>query len=171
MAVAESTPNVAPVKKGVSRRWVVILLVILLLVSAAGGYALFALHKESRQAGASTQVDDKSAAKAKAPELYLALEPAFVVNFRNEESMSYLQVGVTLMSHDATAIQAAKDADPVIRNALVLLFSSQDGAEISSTDGKQKLQAKALAAVQKIVADKLGKPGIDALYFTSFVMQ
>jgi flagellar FliL protein len=171
MAVAESTPNVAPVKKGVSRRWVVILLVVLLLVSGGGGYALFALSKQSVRGSAAAQVDDKAVVKAKSPELYLALEPAFVVNFHNEESLSYLQVGVTLMSHDAAAIQAAKDADPVIRNALVLLFSSQDGTEISSTDGKQKLQAKALAAVQKIISDKLGKPGIDALYFTSFVMQ
>ncbi|MFC5740493.1 flagellar basal body-associated FliL family protein [Dyella tabacisoli] len=169
MAVAESAPNLTPAKKGVSRSVVVILLFALLLVSAIGGYALFALRKHSVQGGETVPAESKSAVKQ--PELYLQLEPSFVVNFHNEESLSYLQVSVTLMAHDAAAIQAAKDADPVIRNALVFLFSSQDGVELSSTDGKQKLQAKALVAVQKIIADKLGKPGIDALYFTSFVMQ
>jgi flagellar FliL protein len=64
-----------------------------------------------------------------------------------------------------------KDNDPVIRNALVILFSSQTIAELGNTAGKQKLQAQALTAVRKIVADKIGKPGVDALYFTSFVMQ
>ena len=66
---------------------------------------------------------------------------------------------------------AMKDSDPVIRNALVMLFSSQTYAGLSNTDGKKKLQAQALDAVRKIVADKTGKPDVDALYFTSFVMQ
>jgi flagellar FliL protein len=52
-----------------------------------------------------------------------------------------------------------------------MLFSSQTFVELSNTAGKQKLQAEALAAVRKIVTDKVGNPGVDALYFTSFVMQ
>jgi flagellar FliL protein len=94
-----------------------------------------------------------------------------VVNFRDDQSMRFLQVGVSLMSHDAAALAAAKDAEPVIRNALVMLFSSQDYAILSDSAGKQKLQAQALAAVRKIVNDRLGRPGVEALYFTSFVMQ
>jgi flagellar protein FliL len=68
-------------------------------------------------------------------------------------------------------VQAVKDSDPVIRNALVMLFSSQTYAGLSDTSGKVKLQAQALDAVRKVVADKIGKPDVDALYFTSFVMQ
>ncbi|MEO7199808.1 MAG: flagellar basal body-associated FliL family protein [Dokdonella sp.] len=33
------------------------------------------------------------------------------------------------------------------------------------------MQASALAAVQEVVKARLGRPGIDALYFTSYVMQ
>jgi len=105
------------------------------------------------------------------PEIFLALDPAFVVNFRDDQSVRYLQVGVSLMSHDAAAIEAAKESQPVIRNALVMLFSGQSYAGLIDAAGKQKLQAQALAAVQKIISDRTGKPGIDALYFTSFVMQ
>jgi flagellar protein FliL len=54
---------------------------------------------------------------------------------------------------------------------MVSLLSSQDYSIISNAAGRQKLQAQALAAVQKVVAARLGRPGIDALYFTSFVMQ
>jgi flagellar FliL protein len=59
----------------------------------------------------------------------------------------------------------------VIRNALVLLFSSQDYSILSDAAGKQKLQAQALEAVRKILEKRLGRPGVEALYFTSFVMQ
>lgn len=123
-----------------------------------------------------TRQSAQETAKGAAPavsrvELYLPLEPVFVVNFRDEDSLRYLQVGVTLMSHDGDAISVSKGADPVIRDALISLFSDQDYSIISDVDGRQKLQGQALAAVQKIVKERLGRPGIDALYFTSFVMQ
>lgn len=141
--------------------------VVVLLVLGGGGYFLFAGHgKADKTAGAH---EEKPADKG--PEIYLALDPAFVVNFRDEQSVRYLQVGVSLMSHDPAAIQEAKDTQPVIRNALVMLFSGQSYAGLIDAAGKQKLQAQALAAVQKIIKDRTGKPGIDALYFTSFVMQ
>ncbi|RDI97736.1 flagellar basal body protein FliL [Dyella solisilvae] len=104
-------------------------------------------------------------------EQYLAMDPPFVVNFKDDQSMRFLQVGVSLMSHDGAALAAAKDAEPVIRNALVMLFSSQDYGILSDAAGKQKLQAQALEAVRKIVEKRLGRPGVEALYFTSFVMQ
>ncbi|MGH8157238.1 MAG: flagellar basal body-associated FliL family protein [Rhodanobacter sp.] len=137
----------------------------LLLVSGVCGYALLALRTTSASA---TKIEP---AKLVKDELYLPLDPAFVVNFRDDESLRYLQVGVTLMSHDPDAIAAAKNADPVIRDALVSLFTSKDYTIISDTAGRQKLQEQALVAVRGIVQKRLGRPGIDALYFTSFVMQ
>jgi flagellar FliL protein len=137
--------------------------VAVLILLGGGGYML------TRSQGAKAATD--AAAAPKAPELFLPLDPAFVVNFEDQDSTRYLQIGVTVMTHDPAAVQAMKDSDPVIRNALVMLFSSQSYAGLSDTAGKVKLQAQALDAVRKIVADKTGKPDVDALYFTSFVMQ
>lgn len=146
------------------------LTVTLLLVSGVCGYALLALR--ARAAGSSKpNAANVEPAKLVEDELYLPLDPAFVVNFRDEDSLRYLQVGVTLMSHDPAAITIAKNADPVLRDALVSLFSSKDYSIISDSAGRQKLQQQALAAVREIVQKRLGRPGIDALYFTSFVMQ
>lgn len=146
-------------------RWVIGLVVALLLASGVGGYALLKLRANAGGVAKAAQP------KLVKDEIYLPLDPPFVVNFRDDESLRYLQVGVTLMSHDPDAIAAAKNADPVIRDALVSLFSSKDYSIISDPAGRQKLQEQALAAVRKIVQARLGRPGIDALYFTSFVMQ
>lgn len=166
MAEAEQvqTDNVPATGK---RRPVLVmgLTVALLLMTAVCAYALLSLRAAAAATGG------RDAPTLEKAELYLPLEPAFVVNFRDNESLRYLQVGVTLMSHDPAAIEVAKGADPVIRDALVSLFSSQDYTIISNTAGRQALQAKALAAVRRIVQARLGRPGIDALYFTSFVMQ
>lgn len=139
--------------------------VALMLVLGASLYGWLAWHASA------TSAAKVESAKLVKDELYLPLDPAFVVNFRDDDSLRYLQVGVTLMSHDPDAISVAKNADPVIRDALVSLFSSKDYSIISDPAGRQKLQEQALAAVREIVQKRLGRPGIDALYFTSFVMQ
>jgi flagellar protein FliL len=164
MASAESGQEAVPAaKKGGKGLMMGLGLAVLVLLGAVG-YLVMQPHGAKSGADAAAQAP-------KAPELYLPLDPAFVVNFQDQDSTRYLQVGVTLMTHDANAVQAMKDSDPVIRNALVMLFSSQTYAGLSDTAGKKKLQAEALDAVRKIVADKTGKPDVDALYFTSFVMQ
>jgi flagellar protein FliL len=165
MANADSAQEGVPAtaKKGGNSLLMVIGVAVLLLCGAVG-YLLLGSH------GAKAATDTAAAAP-KLPELFLPLDPAFVVNFQDQDSTRYLQVGVTVMTHNPAALQAMKDSDPVIRNALVMLFSSQTYAGLSDTAGKEKLQKQALDAVRKVVADKIGKPDVDALYFTSFVMQ
>ncbi len=167
--IAELPPVVAQARRG-SRLPMVLLVLLLLIVLGLCGYLLVSMRSlQARVAGPGGEAD----AQTSTAELYVPLDPAFVVNFKDSDPVRYLQVGVTVMSHDAAAIQAVKDADPVIRNALLMLFSNQDYNALSDVAGKQKLQADALAAVRKIVAARLGHqtPGVDALYFTSFVMQ
>lgn len=148
------------------------LAVALLAVSGVCAYALTALRGHDKAATTSTAKGDSAEPPAKSQaEYFLPLDPAFVVNFRDDDAMRYLQVGVTLMAHDQAALDTVKSVDPVVRNALVMLFSRQDYSILSDPAGKQRLQAQALDAVRRIVEARTGKAGVDALYFTSFVMQ
>jgi flagellar protein FliL len=165
--VEVATPVVA-VKKSGGKRMMLIVGVVLLVLLGIGGFMFVGQRSVQAKSAAGAPA---TASAVNTTAVYLPLEPVFVVNFQDDDATRYLQVGVTVMSHDPAAVQAMKDNDPVIRNALVILFSSQTFAELSNTAGKQKLQAQALTAVRKIVVDKIGKPGVDALYFTSFVMQ
>lgn len=171
MAMTEQEAVAAKVVQAKGRSpLMAVLVVALLLVSGVCAYALVELRAQARTGAAAAAGDDVAAAKGQ-PEFFLPLDPAFVVNFRDDEAMRYLQVGVTLMSHDQATLDTVKGIDPVVRNALVMLFSRQEYAILTDPKGKQKLQAEALEAVRRIVAARTGKPGIDALYFTSFVMQ
>jgi flagellar protein FliL len=164
MENAEQEPiEIAPPKPKRGR----LIAIIAVLVLLGGGAGLYAALGSRHAAGGKAA----EAAPEHKAELYLPLDPAFVVNFRDDQAVRYLQVGVSLMSHDQGALDAAKEAQPVIRNELLMLFSGQNYENLIDAAGKQKLQAQALAAVQKIISARTGKPGIDALYFTSFVMQ
>ncbi|MEO9080218.1 MAG: flagellar basal body-associated FliL family protein [Rhodanobacter sp.] len=154
-------PPAAPKKKGP----LLIGIVVLLLAVGAGGYWMSTRH---HGAAAADKADVKPLAKEA---LYAPLEPAFVVNLRDGDALRYLQVGITLRAHDPKTVEAVKQADPVIRDSLLALFGSQDFAAVSDPAGRTSLQAKALAAVQKILKERTGSNSVDALYFTSFVIQ
>ena len=169
MATTELEETAAPATPKKRRSRLVIAVAVALAISGGCAYALIGHgHGKANAAGGK---DGEAKPAASQPELFLPLDPSFVVNFRDDDAMRYLQIGVTLQAHDQAALDTVKSVDPVVRNALVMLFSRQTYAILSDPAGKQKLQADALDAVRKIVAARTGKPGIDALYFTSFVMQ
>ncbi len=105
------------------------------------------------------------------PALYQKLEPTFVVNFQAEEALRFLQVSVELMTRDEKIIAAVEQHMPIIRNNLIILFSSQDFTTISTRVGKERIRAQTLSEIQKVMKEKTGRPGVEEVYFTSFVMQ
>lgn len=109
--------------------------------------------------------------KPSQPIVYLPLDPPFVVNFENSEEARFLQVSMEVMARDSDVLEAVKKHMPAIRNNLVLLLSSQEYKTLSSFAGKEAVRTAALAEIQKILNEYTGKPGVEAVYFTGFVMQ
>jgi flagellar protein FliL len=115
--------------------------------------------------------DDKGAHDESKGAVYLSLEPPFVVNAESQGSTHYLQVSIDVMAREPEVIEDVKKHMPVIRNNLIMLLSSQSQAAVSTRDGKEKLRADALAEIRKVLQEQTGKPGVEAVYFTIFVMQ
>lgn len=114
---------------------------------------------------------DKEESASSATE-YLSLDPPFVVNFEsNPQEARFLQVNVEVMARDPAALEDVKKHMPAIRNSLVLLLSSQNYKTLSTLEGKEKVRAAALSVIQQILTERTGKPGVEAVYFTGFVMQ
>ncbi|MDT8384999.1 MAG: flagellar basal body-associated FliL family protein [Gammaproteobacteria bacterium] len=105
------------------------------------------------------------------PAVYMPIDPAFVVNFASQGKARFLQITVEVMTRDATVPDKVKLHMPVIRNNLMLLFSTQTYDTVSTLEGKESLREESLEVVQQILEEETGDPGIEAVYFTSFVMQ
>lgn len=181
----EAAPAPAP-KGGVKK----ILLLAgggLLLVSLTAGATLYLSGAFSEEAGdeaaADTAKADKktnnkkktakksSKAEPAKPVLYLPLDPPFVVNFFEQGNLRYLQVSMEVMIREQTMADEIKRHMPLIRNNLLLLLGGQTFATISTRDGRETVRTGALDEIQKVMQQQTGKPVIEALYFTSFVMQ
>jgi flagellar FliL protein len=144
---------------------IVILLLALLLLAGGGVGAWFALAPVGNRPHIVKE-------QPLPPPQYLALDPPFVVNFEGDEQVRFLQITVQLMSRDPAIIEQLKANDPVVRNDLLLLFGGQKYSVVSTREGKEALRNQTLAAVRKVITAAGGKPEkLEAVYFTSFVMQ
>jgi flagellar protein FliL len=163
--LAPAAEEAAAAGKSKKTLMIVVLLAVLLLAGGgAGAWFAFAPHGGKKHAVAKQEPP--------APALYVALDPPFVVNFEADQQVRFLQVTAQLMSRDPATIEILKTNDPVVRNDLLLLFGGQKYSVISTREGKESLRTQTLAAVRKIVAAAGGKPEkVEAVYFTSFVMQ
>lgn len=152
-----------PAKKSRARLFVV--LGLLSLLGGGGAAAWFVLAPGS-EAEAAT-------AKAKHAEpIYVALDPAFVVNFESGSLVRFLQVTVQAMATEPATVELIKRHDPVIRNGLLMLFSNQSYDTLRTAEGKETLRQAALEEVRRIVGAEGGKADdVRSVYFTSFVMQ
>ena len=156
----------AAAPQGKGSKLIIILSLAVLLLAGGGAGAWFALS--GHQAKKTAEVKKEPLAPAQ----FVALDPPFVVNFEAEQQVRFLQVTAQLMSRDPATIELLKANDPVVRNDLLLLFGGQKYEVVSTREGKEALRAQTLAAVRKIVAAAGGKPEkVEAVYFTSFVMQ
>lgn len=111
------------------------------------------------------------AKKAPKTAQYLPLDPPFVVNFEDQNQVRFLQIAVEVMARESDVLEYVKLHMPAIRNDLVILFSSQDAAAVGTREGKEQLRVATLLEINKILKKETGKTGLEAVYFTSFVMQ
>jgi flagellar FliL protein len=159
--VLEPAPAAKP--PGKFKRLALIISTAVVVLGGAGGWFLFA---------GKTAAHPKAETVAHAAPVYIALDPPFVVNFEAQQLVRFLQVTVQLMTRDPQTVELLHANDPVVRNDLLLLFGNQRYEVISTRAGKENLRKLALDTARHVVEQAGGKPDrVEAVYFTSFVMQ
>ncbi|MDH5600336.1 MAG: flagellar basal body-associated FliL family protein [Gammaproteobacteria bacterium] len=102
---------------------------------------------------------------------FIPLNPPIIVNIIDGDKVRHMQVIIEIKLVDPLDSAKVDLHKGPIRHELILLLSSQDAATISSALGKEQLRKDALAVVQKVMQEFEGKPVIEALYFTNFIIQ
>jgi flagellar FliL protein len=106
------------------------------------------------------------------PPLYTSLHPPLVVNFKDVVGDShFMQITMEVMSRDQSVINSVREHAPAIRNSLILLFSGAVYEEVTTREGKEQMLADGLVEIQKVMAETTGETGVEAVYFTSLVIQ
>ncbi len=108
---------------------------------------------------------------------YLAIEPAIVVNLQGPGRPHFMQVRIQAMSDNPKVLDALKTHSAPVRDALIMLLSAQTVEGMYDVQNREKVRQEALDKLRQVLADDAGIPanskegGLEALYFTDFVIQ
>lgn len=181
----EELAELAVAKAAKKKKLIVLGGIALVLLLIAGGGTWVALKflggKEAAEPVAEVKPADGKAAKTGKPAeaekqvhkdaFYDALEPAFLANFMIGGRQHYLQVSLAVMARDEASIAALHTHMPLVRNRIVMLLSGEVFDQLQTDEGRVQLQQKLLAAIREILTKETGKPGIEQVFYTNFVMQ
>lgn len=160
---------------GKSKLKLIILIVVglLLAIGLSVGATLFFLKgdKKDEAKGEEHAAAQEAAKPVKKVAIYEVLAPAFVVNYNYKGRQRYMQVSVALMARDKDELDALRVHMPVLRNNLVMLFSSQDFEALSTPVGKEMLRQQTTASVQALAEKETGKMVVEQVLFTNIVLQ
>lgn len=155
-------------------RWIATIVAIVLAAAAAGWWVYDVTLAETATAEVDVASDDGEASsvlRADAPPIYLALEPPFLVNFEADGTLRFLQVSVAVMTRSEAVIAAVEQHMPHVRNNLLLILGNQTLETVATRQAKEALRTELLEELRAVLT-ALGAPaGVEALYFTAFVMQ
>ncbi|HEB59509.1 MAG TPA: hypothetical protein ENJ01_09825 [Gammaproteobacteria bacterium] len=157
-------------KSGGKKTLVLIIVGVILLVGISVGATLYLTG--ALGGGDEEAADEEAAAEpVEQAARYLDLNPEFIVNFEDQNRVSYLQVDIQVMTRDSEVIKALETHNPRVRAELVMLLSGQNYDVLRTREGKEKLAADIKATLNTILKKEIGKEGVEEIYFTSFIMQ
>lgn len=158
------------VKQGGSSKLIMIV-VIAVLALGGGGAAWFFLLADAGNGNGNGEDVAEAAPRTQGPVHYSNLSPSFIVNFPHQGRQRFLQADLTVMARDEAALDAVQQHMPIIRHNLISLFNAQLLLVFEDPSGIEQLRRMATEEVRQVLRDEIGRPGIEEVLFTSFVMQ
>ena len=174
--MAEDNPEGEESGGGGKKKLILMVVVGLVLVGLSVGGPLFALKMMEGDAPPA-ETDAAASAEAapeeevKLPAIYFPLKPTIIVNFNARGKQRFLQAEVSLMVREEDVVAAIEEHSTMLQHGLLMLFSGQDYGELQTAEGKELLRQMALEEVQRMLEQEIGKPGVEQVLFTNFVMQ
>jgi len=169
--MAEKKDDIDVAEKPTGNSKLLIIIIAVLVLALAGVGAMLLMGGDNDQA-ASEQPVKENAVKTKAAPIYFSVDAPFIINFSEQSkgAVRYLQVKLKVMARDKAVIDAFQLNLPAIQHELLLLLYDQNYDELS-TVGTKALQESVLAKINEILKADIGESQLEAVYFTSFLMQ
>lgn len=171
---AEKKPEVvaeeaAVPEKGKSKKLILFAIIGLVVIGAAVGGALFFLggDKDKKE---ETAKEEEPAKPVHKEAIYHKLNQ-ITVGLQTPGRQRFLQISITVMSRDKDAIDGVQNHVALVENRLNMLLGGEAFEDLQTHEGRELVRQKVLSAIQEILQQEIGQPGIEQVYFENFVMQ
>ena len=166
--MAEEQLQGADAPKGKSKLLIIIIAVVVLLLG--GGAAAFFLMGSDEPAQAA-QAEQTQAQTAAAPIAYVNIAQPFIFNVTGDRRDRLVQIKAQLMVRGSENEQLARYHSPLIESSLLSTFASATVEQLRSPTGRVELRDRASNDIKAALNAAVGKPVIEKVLFTDFVIQ
>ncbi|MHA2716847.1 flagellar basal body-associated protein FliL [Vibrio owensii] len=166
--MAEEQLQGADAPKGKSKLLIIIIAVVVLLLG--GGAAAFFLMGSDEPAQAA-QAEQTQAQTAAAPIAYVNIAQPFIFNVTGDRRDRLVQIKAQLMVRGSENEQLARYHSPLIESSLLSTFASATVEQLRSPTGRTELRDRASDDIKAALNAAVGKPVIEKVLFTDFVIQ
>lgn len=172
MAADEEQQNGEKEEKSGGKSKLLLLIILgLVLIGLSVGGTLAALSFFKEEPAAVEGEAEEEAAPPPKPAIYYPLKPEYIVNIDARGRRRYLRLDITVLTRDDDVIAAIETHRASIDNTVNLIAGGQLFEEIQTAEGKEFLRIQLLQELQAVFEKEIGKPGIEQVLFTNFVMQ
>ncbi|MGR5235499.1 flagellar basal body-associated protein FliL [Vibrio alfacsensis] len=165
--MAEEQLQGANAPKGKSKLLIIIIAVVVLL--GGGAAAFFLMGSEEPTQGVHAQ--QAQAATTADPIAYVNIPQPFIFNVTGDRRDRLVQIQAQLMVRGSENEQLARYHSPLIESSLLSTFASATVEQLRSPTGRVELRNRASDDIKAALNAAVGKPVIEKVLFTDFVIQ
>ena len=103
--------------------------------------------------------------------VYLAMTPPFIASYAVGSRQRYLKMEISLFARDQETLDVAKQHEPLLRNNIISILGGQNYDALRTQEGKVALVETITVGIQDVLLEEMGRPGIEKILLTSFVLQ
>ncbi|EEX67574.1 flagellar basal body-associated protein FliL [Vibrio metoecus] len=162
--------QVADAPKG-KKKLLIIIIAAVVLLAGGGGAAFFMMGSGGEEAAAQAEQKTEQAATPADPVSYVNIAQPFVFNVTGDAKDRMVQIKVQLMVRGSENENLARYHSPLVESTLLATFASATVEQLRTPNGRIELRDKATEDIKAALNQAVGKPIIEKVLFTDFVMQ
>ena len=139
----------------------------LILKGEEDPYAPKAAEGEA-EGGGEAEVEGEGGSKYRTA--YYSFAEDFTSNLRNSESLVQVNLAASTR-RDGRVLMWMKKHELAIRSEILVVLADIPEEDVMTPEGKERIQKRITAAINKVLTETEGFGGVDAVYFKSFLVQ
>ena len=166
----EQQPGGEEAPKGKSKLLIIIIAVVVLL-AGGGGAAFFLMGSGDEEPSAEEVAVAAQQAALPEPASYVNIPQPFLFNATSKKRDRLVQIKVQLMVRGSENEELARHHSPLVESTLLSTFGTATVDQLRTPGGRTQLRDQATKDIQATLQEVVGKPVIEKVLFTDFVIQ
>jgi flagellar FliL protein len=152
------------------KKLLIIIVAVVVLLAGAGGAAFFLMGSDDSDMSAEEAAAEQQATLPE-PAAYVNIAQPFLFNAAGKKRSRMVQIKVQVMVRGTENEDLARHHSPLIESTLLSTFGTATVDQLRTPGGRTQLRDQATKDIQATLQEVFGKPVVERVLFTDFVIQ